>query len=379
MKAYINKNHFIGLDGRAYLYCGAEAPALAGAEEAVRQYMRHRSLGAEGRRHNSFVEQQLRDNVAALLNGRPEHIALLSSASEGIAAIANAVDWRNGDNVVVNALEYPSGVLPWLLLKDKGVELRVVDHIDWHVAAERMLERVDERTRLVVASHVSFLSGSRLDCRLLYEALKQTDTLLLLDATQSFGAVPVELNCADAIVCSSYKWLLGIHGLGLLAVNPARLSQLQPKAAGWRSVADKFAADRFRAYRFWDEAKRFELGFPGYASIHALHYATGLLRQYDAAAIERHIAELGGTLIGELQHRGYPVMTPSAPERRAGNISVQFEQGERLAHELERQGVHVWGGSGRFRVSVHAFNDANDIDALLEKLPPPPPAGRIKP
>lgn len=368
MEALIGKHHFKGLNQHTWLYCGAEAPVLNGAADAVQQYMEYRGKGPEGRRINGQIEQSLRENIARLIKGRPEEIALLSNASEGISAVARSMNWQKGDNVVINSLEYPSGVLPWLLLRERGVEVRVVEHTQWIVTAEDMLARVDDRTRLVVASHVSFLSGARLDYQKIHKQLRNTETLFLLDATQSLGAVPVELSSADVIVCSSYKWLLGTHGLGILAVNSEKL-QLVPEAAGWRSVADKFSAERFQSMRFWDDMRRFELGFPSYPSIYALQYSTNFLLQSNTEEIERHILALGGHLISKLTELGYNVMTSADADRRAGNISVLCEDGEQLANELERQGIYFWGGSGRFRVSVHAYNDTEDIEKLVSLLP----------
>jgi len=366
--ALLDKKSFVGLDKYTWLFSGAETPPHTRCIEAVNEYMLNRGKGPEGRELHTLQEQSLRRNLAKLLNGREQDIGLLSNASECITAVVHALELKKGDNVVINTLEYPSGVMPVLQLQQNGVEVRIVDHENWDVSPDAMMELVDSNTRLVMASHVSYLSGARFDYKALYEKLKKTDTLFLLDITQSLGAVSVDMNHADFVVCSSYKWLLAVHGLGILGINPARTEQLVPHSVGWRSVKEIFHDRRFQDYAFLEDARKFELGYPSYPSIYAMNCSTGLLLETGIDRIEKHILELGGGLIRELAGRGYQVMTPEEPEKRAGNIAISFDRGGELADALRQQGVLVWGGDGRFRASIHGYNDSADIDRLLETL-----------
>jgi selenocysteine lyase/cysteine desulfurase len=227
---------------------------------------------------------------------------------------------------------------------------------------------VDQHTRLVVTSHVSYLSGNRIDYRRLYQELKQTQTLLLLDATQSLGAVPVDMQETDFVVCSSYKWLLATHGVGILGVNPDRTQAFKSRAVGWRSVTDMFGSDRFDRYTCHADARRFELGYPSYPTVYTLNFTTGLLLDVGIERIERHILELGTQLIERLQGLGLEIMTPTRSEKRAGNIAVVCPDGEHVAEALQREGILVWGGDGRLRASVHLFNDEHDIERFTHVL-----------
>ncbi|MFD0960156.1 aminotransferase class V-fold PLP-dependent enzyme [Paenibacillus chungangensis] len=368
MKPLEPKEHFVGLETCTWLYSGAETPVHKDGLKAVHEYLKVRGEGPVGRSRNAEIEQECKENIAELVHHQPENIAFLSNCSEAISMIAQSMDWKEGDNVVINNLEFPSGVLPWIRLKEIGVELRVVSHRNWEVSIDDILSRVDERTRMVITSHVSYLTGARIDYRKLYGYLKTTNTLLLLDVTQSLGAVSVDMNETDFIVCSSYKWLLSIHGMGILGVNPERTSAFFPKSIGWRSIKDMFSENRFESFDYCDDARRFELGFPSYATIYAMNYSSGLIRRIGVDRIESHILELGGQLIERLQALGYEVMTPVQPERRAGNICVSTLQGEEIAQRLLRDKVFVWGGDGRFRASVHLFNDTEDVSRLLHSL-----------
>lgn len=368
MNALIKKESFIGLEDCTWFYSGAETPPHVGCNDAIQEYMQARSKGPDGRARNAQVEHSCKENIAQLLNGKPADIAFLSNSSEAISMISQSLELEKGDNIVINTLEFPSGILPWLLLKDKGVEVRVVAHNNWQISVEDILSQVDVRTKLVMTSHVSYLSGARLDYKALYAQLKHTQAMLLLDVTQSLGAVEVDMNHADFVVCSSYKWLLSIHGLSVLGVNPARAAKFISRSVGWRSVIDMFGDNRFETFDFHEDARRFELGFPSYATIYATNYSTSVLLGIGAKKIEQHILELGGQLIDQLTKLGYEIMTPTDPEKRAGNICIVAEQGLEIAENLRKQQVYVWGGDGRFRVSLHLFNDTEEIEKLVHLL-----------
>jgi selenocysteine lyase/cysteine desulfurase len=368
IQSLLPKASFRGLEQCTWLYNGAETPPLEGSAQALETYMRNREEGPIGRAKNTEIEQSLRSNLARLLNGRVQDIALVSNASEAITIMVQALRLQAGDNVVINALEFPSGIFPFLLLQDQGVEVRLVQHRDWQISVDDVMDQVDANTRLVLSSHVSYVSGARLDYRLLYERLQGTNALLLLDVTQSLGAVPVDMQSADVIVCSSYKWLMSVHGLGILAVNPSRIGPIMPVSVGWRSVKELFHDERYSSFQYYDDARRFELGFPNYPAIYTMNFSTGLLLETGIERVESHILELGGYLIERLTQAGYEIMTPREPEHRAGNISWLCEQGDQVASSLEEAGIYVWGGDKRIRASVHLFNDSDDIERLLAAL-----------
>lgn len=370
MKALIDKKDFIGLDRCAWFFSGAETPTHRGVEQAVTEYLTARSLGPGGRELNAEKEWSCKRNLARMLNGSPEQIALMSNSSEVISMIAQALRLKPGDNVIIHNLEFPSGVLPWLLLKREGVEVRVVEHRHWEIEEDDIANRIDERTKLVLTSHVSYLNGVRIDYKKLYDRIRRTNALFVLDVTQSLGAFPVDLDYADLIVSSSYKWLLGVHGGGILAINPKRGFDLQPRYIGWRSVRERMIEEKYETFEFHSDARRFELGYPSYPTIYALEYTTGLLLDIGVDNISRHILELGDSVLELLATLELNVTTPVEPERRAGNISFLCDNAERVAQELYEQGVYLMGSDGRVRISVGAFNDSEDIKRLSELLPP---------
>lgn len=367
IQALLPKRDFIGLDDCSWFFSGAETPTHLQVKNAIDSYLTYRSRGPYGRQKNAETEWKCKVNLAKMLNGSPEQVTIMSNASEAISMIAQSIPFQAGDNVILHTLEFPSGVLPWLALKKRGVEVRVVPHHNWEIREEDILNLIDGRTRLVMTSHISYLSGARIDYRKLYERISQTDALLLLDATQSLGVIPVDMGMADMVVASTYKWLLSVHGGGVMAINRKRVN-LEPRYVGWRSVDEQHADTRFQSFEFFQDARRFELGYPSYPTVYALECSTRLLLETGIERIERHVLQLGQETMEVLTRLGFQVMTPSDPQRRAGNICFVHDSPAEAAERLAERGVYVMGGDNRLRISLHAFNDSSDIERLVEHL-----------
>jgi selenocysteine lyase/cysteine desulfurase len=272
-----------------------------------------------------------------------------------------------GDNVVVARCEYPSLPLALLPLARRGVEVRFagagpIAEIEDYAA------RVDRRTRAIVVSHVGHLTGDRIDLVALRALADSVGARLIVDASHSLGAVPVDGALCDLVVSSCYKWLLGVHGCGVLAVNPQRWPDLQPGTLGWHSVAEDDDWRAKDAYALRADAGRFETGNPPFLALHVLANALDTLDEAPIGRRASHIAELGGRLREGLASLGLEVMTPWPAERRAGNISFAADDGAAIEAGLRARGILVLAGLGRIRISVHAYNGSADVERCLAAL-----------
>ncbi len=381
----IPKTEFIGLDGIVHLCAGGEAPMLKTHRQAIDRFLTDKALGEESRGRQEAVYRRCQEKAARLLDVSPEEIAFLASSSEGINLLAHALTWQPGDNVVVGDVEFPSDVLPWTRFQDQGIEVRVVSHRDWAIRLEDIEAAIDGRTRVVAISQVSYFTGQRLPLEDLSKIVRASNALLLVDATHAAGVVPVQANQADILVTSCYKWLLGVHGTAIFYWNRERLPDLKPPFLGWHTATTTPDWRTPTTYTLRPDADRFVPGNPSFISLYVLENALDYILKIGLPDIERYVLNLGSQLWEGIQQSGREVMTPKAPQQRAGNICFIAADIEAITTGLAQAGVLIWGGYagvGRIRVSTHLYNSEADVAQFLTALrdlplsgPPNPPKG----
>jgi cysteine desulfurase / selenocysteine lyase len=369
--ALISPEEFIGLEDLVHLGVGGESPMLKSHRHAVEQFFSDKALGENGRNRLDATVNRCREKAAHLLNVSAQDIAFLSTSSEGINVLVYGLSWQPGDNVVICDVEFPSEILPWTRLQKQGVEIRIVRHKDWYVDVEDFGEAIDNRTKLVVVSDVSYFTGQRFPIKRLSEMVRKTDARLCVDATHAVGAVSVDAQYADVLVTSCYKWLLATHGVALFYWNRDRLPDLKVPFLGWHSGVSIPDWHNPTEFKLREGADRFEAGNVSFISIYILNNALDHILRIGVPAIENHVLELSGRLREGLARLDLELMTPEQPAERAGNVCFMTAHIGEITEWLDRQKILVWGGYGgvgRIRVSTHLFNSHNDVDRLLEAL-----------
>ncbi|MEZ4523858.1 MAG: aminotransferase class V-fold PLP-dependent enzyme [Thermomicrobiales bacterium] len=364
----VERERFIGAhDGQSYLFTAAEGLVPRTVNEATKRYYEHKTDPVAGRTHHAEVGAELRGRLARLHGGEPGDIALLGNASQGISAIYALIDWRPGDNIVLvtSELEFPSVGLPALKRVAMGeVEVRIVEHSNWVIEPEAVIDAVDERSRLVFASHVSYRTGFRLDIEAIGDQLEGSGTIFAVDATQSLGALPVPASSCDFVVSTSGKWMLGPYGVGPLYWNRDRLPDVEPADIGWYSVIDDLA----QPYELKPDAGRFEVGSLDWPAIYALNEGLKVIEEVGVENIERHVTKLAGDLLDQLREFDLDVITSPDPVHRSGIVSWRDADPAAAASRLAEHGVFVTGSSGRIRSAFHLYNDESDVERLVGAL-----------
>lgn len=368
MTSLIPKQDFVGLEEIAHLCTGGEAPWLRSHDQASARMGALKSAGMAGRDQLFAVYERAKARVARMLGVEPARVAFLSHASEGLNQAVKSVVWRPGDNVVFADLEYASLVYPAAVLQEIGVEPRVVRTRGHYLSLDELAKRVDRRTRLVLVSQVSYLTGQRVDLARCAEIARGAGAWLAVDATHALGVAPVPGELCDFVVSSCYKWLLATHGVGIFAYDPARVGDIEPATVGWHSVLERGGAADPLKMPLRPDASRFEAGNPNFHGLFVLDNALGVHERLDGSAVLDYVLDLSGELRAGLVARGFPVITPEAREERAGNVCFLEPAAQGLADRLARRGVLVWGGEGRIRVSTHVYNDREDVGRFLDAL-----------
>ncbi len=367
----IPKTDFIGLEGVTHLCAGGESPMLKSHRAAIEQFFADKALGEGSRHRMDEAACRCKQKVGKLLGVPPDNLAFISTSSEGINLLAHGLKWRSGDNVVVCDVEFPSDVLPWTRLKEQGVEVRVVPNQNWIISLTDLERALDDRTRVVAVSDVSYFTGQRLPMKELSEMVHSTNALLSMDSTHAAGVIPVQADYADILVASCYKWLLGTHGVAIFYWNRERLPELEPPFLGWHSGESIPDWHEPTVFTLRSGADRFEAGNLGFISIYILDNALDHILRIGIAAIESHVLHLSGMVWEGLHGLGVELMTPREPSRRAGNICFMTPHINEIMAWLSERKIRVWGayaGVGRVRVSTHVYNSTQDVERLLNAM-----------
>lgn len=352
--------------GEVYLDTAAEGLLPLCATEAMDAYLRDKGRGTPGREAMFEEEERSKCVAARLLAARPENVALLPSATDALNLLANSLDWRPGDEVVTTDLEFPSGVLAFLRLRDRGVRLQVVPSRGGAVDPGRLCSAIGPATRVVVLSQVSYKTGTNMgDISAVAAEARRRGALVCVDATQAMGRVPVSMEGVDLLTASSYKWLLGVHGAAIVCLGEGLRDRVLPGAAGWYSVVDVFGPNRFTEFHWKAGAGRLVGGMPNFSAIYVLRRSLELMETFGVAQIHRRLAPHMAALRAGLERMGLEVLTPPGRDGDSGIVSFAHREHEAIGAALEKRGIVVWRGDGRVRVSVHLYNTARDVEALL--------------
>ena len=357
----------------AYLDHSSIAPLSTPVRTTMEVFLNRQSEEPFDLDHWERLRIQVRARIAELVGARPEAIAFIKNTTAGLGLVAAGLDWREGDNIVGVAGEFPANVYPWLGLKDRGVTLRLCPHDAGRVDPKVLLGLCDDRTRVVAISLVQFWSGFRSDLKALSTGLRSTNTLLVVDGIQAVGVLQVQLGqlAVDVLACGAQKWMLGPTGIGFAYVSQRALDRVRPVVIGTDSVVhdrEYFEYD----LTFKADARRFEEAAPNWPGILGMGAAVNLLVRAGLAAVETGALRLADRLRDELISRGFKLVF--RPERQGEKSAiVSFRHPRMVPAEVHRRlhdaGIILSLRGDFLRASPHYYNNDADIDRLLEALP----------
>ncbi|MFN7978736.1 MAG: aminotransferase class V-fold PLP-dependent enzyme [Vicinamibacterales bacterium] len=365
---------FLHLHNIIHLAGGGQTPFLARAQAALDRFAQAKGRGLAGQRSNDAVRASVAGKVASMLGASPDDIGFPSSVAHGVSLIADGIDWRDGDNVVMERWEFPSLMNPFLAQRRRGVEVRTVTPEPGTMRAPlaRFAEAIDAKTRVVAVSHVSYLTGERHDLEAYAALAKKVGALFVVDASHALGSVPVHAPVADLLVGCCYKYLLDIHVAAIAYWNRARIPDWRPALTGWHSVdwRPPFETPGDVATKATGQA--FEPGNPAYASLYVLDESLGYLQQVGLDRVFAHTLAMSGELRVRLVAHGLPVITPEPAAERAGSVAFLADEPHAIRRRLEDEGVLVTGELGRVRASVHLYTSEDDVrrgaDAIAQAV-----------
>jgi selenocysteine lyase/cysteine desulfurase len=320
------------------------------------------------------VPNRIRASIAQLIGANAEEIALTTGASTGMAAVAYGLTWKAGDEVVTAAGEFPLQYTTWRPMEQReGLTLKVVAPSERFITAEDLIAALTPRTRLVSVSLVRFDDGTMVDAAKLATACHAQGTLLLLDASQCCGAVPMDVRelGADFIVCAGYKWLLSPYGTGFFWAKSEHMASLRPGPFYWTAAegASHFGSLVFNhpkvaaGARRWDAAET-----ASYFNLSAMAVSLEFVLRMKPETVAAHNRGLIEFMFERLPKDRCVPASPLDAARRGPYACFSARTPEKTAELYKRlvaENVFVSFREGNLRVSPHVFNTERDIDKLI--------------
>jgi len=315
--------------------------------------------------------EAVRGAVATLVNADEDEIAVTTSVSAGVSALASGLRFDEGrDTVVVSDFEFPTIGQIWHAQERRGIRVvHVPAEADGTIPLERFAEAIDERTALVATTHVCFRNGGRLDVEGIARIAHERGALVLVDAYQTVGSLPIDVRAlgCDFLAAGVLKYLLGSAGLGFLYCRRELVETIEPTATGWFADRDIFQMD-IHDYSPAPTARRFEAGTPPVPSTYAAIAGIELMREIGIAETEAHVRELNALLRDGVDELGARVVTPREPERSGALVCIASTDVNMLVAALADEGIVTSCRDDNLRISPHCYNTAEDVQMLLDAL-----------
>lgn len=375
------KSRFSLPDDEHYLNCAYMSPLSVAVESAGITGLARKRVPSRLTQSDFFTESmRARTLFAQLVNAPdPSRVALIPAASYGLAIAARNLPATAGQNIVVTHEQFPANVYAWRRLGEaRGVELRSVrppEGADGRGRAwnARLLEAIDARTAIVALGHVHWTDGTKFDLEAVGRRAREVGAALVVDGTQSVGALPFDVQAIqpDALVCATYKWLMGPYSMGFAYLGP-RFDDGEPLEETWIGRAGSENFKDLVNYRddYQAGAIRYDVGErSNFALMPMAVAALEQVLEWQPARVQAYDAALTLSLFDRVRAAGYTVEDPAY--RGAHLFGLRAPSGVDITAVNERlraRKVHVSLRGSAIRVAPHVYNDARDIDALADAL-----------
>lgn len=370
--ASVRKREFPVSDRYLYFNHAGVSPIPARAAAAGSDWFaRARDEGAARPRLWLETTARARERFARLIGAAPEEVAFVKNTSEGVSLVAAGFPWKEGDNLVLTDLEFPSNVYPWLRLRSRNVEVRTVPAREGRIRKEDLFEACDGKTRLIALSSVEFGHGFRNDLPGIGEFCQRNGIFFCVDAIQSLGVIPMDVRAygIDALAADGHKWMLGPEGIGGFFLCRDVLEMIEPVELGWNSVENRFDFETID-FRLAPDARRFEPGTHNVAGIAAFDASLDLLLSTGVDRIWERVRALTEAAIEEALRAGYEVLSSRQPEERSGIVTFRVPGADPVAlwkAMLARNAV-CSPRCGGIRVSPHFYNTPEEVAQFFRLL-----------
>ncbi|MHA1482265.1 MAG: aminotransferase class V-fold PLP-dependent enzyme [Candidatus Heimdallarchaeaceae archaeon] len=375
MDSYINKirEESPTFQSHIYLNHASTGPLHGKTAEALKKYTTHWA-------ETDFKEvneacNNVKSQFAQLINATAEEIVFTPDVTHGTKLAVNMLEYDKRSNIVCYWNDYPGQVYQALYLKEKrNVEYRPVPDKKNEILIEGFADRIDENTKIVLLSHVQWLSGYKSDVKEIAKIAHENGAYILVDSIQSTGALANDVKKwdVDFLTCGVTKWLLGPSHKGLFYIKKKLIDDIYPPFAGYHGT-DIGSRDEpywnVNKLEFLPSADKFMDTNPGNLLYFVANAGMKILLDYGADKIEARIMQLTSYLIEKLdQLKNIEFITSRNNENRSGIVNVRIQNNVEIVKKLKEKKIIVSSRYGGIRISPHFYNTEEDIDKLIELL-----------
>ena len=375
MEPIVDARDFPASRKSAYLNTASVCLMYRGAEASTTDWFRE--LTENGTlTFDEAAEESVFDGLhvaaARLFNARPDDIAVGSSTTELLASLAWAVAPGPEANVVGTDVTFPSTIYPWArVARSTGFEVRLAEARNGYVSPDDLVRLIDGDTAAVCISDVEYSTGQLYDVAKLAEAAHKHRAILVVDASQSAGAVPIDVAASgvDALVTASYKWLCGPFGVAVMYLAPHLQGRLDPGLVGFRSHREMWdlRADRLE---YAETARRFEFSTMAYGCALGLTTSIAYLLRIGVDRIFDRNKRLADLLIEGLRGRNAEIISAQEEKERTSIVAARFPGADpiEIARHLSSRQVVVSARGDIVRFSPHLYNEPDDVERALDEI-----------
>jgi kynureninase len=308
--------------------------------------------------------------IAPLIGANPGEVVMHQNVSVAVSLILSSLTYRESRNRIVYCdVDFPTVIYVLEAQRKRNADVVSVPSQDGlRVPVERLIDAIDEQTKLVSLSYVFFKNSEKVDIEPIVEKAHRVGALVLLDVYQATGVVPVDVKKwdIDFLVGGSVKWLCGGPGAGYLYVKPPLYSLMEPAVTGWMAHEHPFAFET-GPIKYAADSTRFLHGSPQIPALFAAEAGYEIINEIGVEKIrEKSLRQT--KMIFELSDRhGYKTQTPRADEQRGGTVVVDVPNGDAVLKEMTARNVlaDYRPGAG-IRISPHFYTTDAEIETTFD-------------
>lgn len=311
--------------------------------------------------------EAVRASFARFIGAKPEEVAVLTSASEGMNAIAHALSFQHRKKVVMGEFEFPTMGHVWLAQRARGAEVMFLEACGNAIPAEAYERAIGRQTLIVPLTRICFMNGFRSDVRAIMRMAHASGALVMLDDYQDAGTRPIDVKALDVdfYITGTLKYLLGPPGLAFLYVRPELIGSLTPMVTGWFGQANPFAFNP-RVLDPAPGARRFESGTPPVPNVYLAAPALDLLREIGLENVEAQVRLLTQAFLAGARELNIAVKTPA--DSAGPLVVLRSKDANAVVAKLAASQIVASARHDGLRIAFHVYNTLDDVRAILKAL-----------